>query len=475
MRIFSTEETDGIAGNLIFAIIAQGVGLISSFLTSLVLPKFLGVQDYAYWQLFLLYSSYAGFGLLGLNDGIYLRLGGKRYSELPFGELKAQQLVVFVSQMFVAAVCLAAVVGAAFDPYKMLVFVLVIILGLSMNLTQCLRYVFQCTNLTRISSIADLIHKASFLLCMATLLLLGLESSLPFIICYVVCQTVALIYVFICARKIFLAKTVYRGVLQTCFDDVRAGLKIMVSYYADSLIVGFTRMITEWELGLQVFGRLSLSFSLTNFFLGFIGQVAMVAFPVLKRLDLTRQRSKYIEIRSLLHVVLPVAYLSYVPIKLILGLWLPSYETSLVYLALTLPLCVYSCKTNFLFDTYMKIGRNEGALCAINIGAMLVNSVFAFVGISMFQSVELATCGIVATVALRDLIFEVFMAKQFHDSYIKTCLSEALITVCFMSASWCLGEWSMLVMLGALFVYLFVFSKDEVGVTLGFIKARLSR
>ena len=179
----------------------------------------------------------------------------------------------------------------------------------------------------------------------------------------------------------------------------------MVSYYAGSLIVGFTRMITEWELGLQVFGRLSLSFSLTNFFLGFIGQVAMVAFPVLKRLDLTRQRSKYIEIRSLLHVVLPVAYLSYVPIKLILGFWLPSYEASLVYLALTLPLCVYSCKANFLFDTYMKIGRNEDALCAINIGAMLINSVFAFVGISMFQSVELATCGIVATVALRDLIF----------------------------------------------------------------------
>lgn len=40
------------------------------------------------------------------------------------------------------------------------------------------------------------------------------------------------------------------------------------------------------------------------------------------------------------------------------------------------------------------------------------------------------------------------MAKQFHDSYIKTCPSEALITVCFMSASWCLGSWSMFVMLG---------------------------
>ena len=88
-NIFSTEERGGIAGNLAYAVVAQGIGLLSSILTSLVLPKFLGVEDYAYWQLFLLYSSYSGFALLGLNDGIYLRLGGKRYSEVNHGELKA--------------------------------------------------------------------------------------------------------------------------------------------------------------------------------------------------------------------------------------------------------------------------------------------------------------------------------------------------------------------------------------------------
>ena len=59
--IFSTEEQGGFSGNLAYAIVAQGVGLLSSILASLVLPKFLGVDDYAYWQLFLLYSSYSGF------------------------------------------------------------------------------------------------------------------------------------------------------------------------------------------------------------------------------------------------------------------------------------------------------------------------------------------------------------------------------------------------------------------------------
>ena len=57
LNIFSTEEKGGFGSNLAYAIVAQGVGLLSSILTSLVLPKFLGVEDYAYWQLFLLYSS----------------------------------------------------------------------------------------------------------------------------------------------------------------------------------------------------------------------------------------------------------------------------------------------------------------------------------------------------------------------------------------------------------------------------------
>lgn len=190
-NIFSTEERGGIAGNLAYAVVAQGIGLLSSILTSLVLPKFLGVEDYAYWQLFLLYSSYSGFALLGLNDGIYLRLGGKRYSEVNHGELKAQQCVVAASQLLVAVCCLAAVLAVGFEPYRSLVLALCVFFGLLTNLTQCLRYVFQCTNLTRISSLADLFSKGLFVAFTMTVLLAGVDSSLPFILGYIACQALA--------------------------------------------------------------------------------------------------------------------------------------------------------------------------------------------------------------------------------------------------------------------------------------------
>lgn len=472
--IFSTEEWGGIAGNLAYAVVAQGIGLLSSILTSLVLPKFLGVEDYAYWQLFLLYSSYSGFALLGLNDGIYLRLGGKRYSEVDHGELKAQQCVVAVSQLLVAACCLAAVLSAGFEPYRVLVLALCVLFGLLTNLTQCLRYVFQCTNLTRISSLADLFSKGLFVAFMVTILLLGIDSSLPFIVGYIACQAVAFLYVLACARRTLRAKASFGGVLRACAVDVRTGLKVMVAYYADSLIVGFTRMLTDWHLGLTAFGKLSLSFSLTNFVLGFIGQVSMVAFPVLKRLDAEGRREKYLAIRLLLHTALPCAYLLYVPAKLVLGLWLPAYGESLVYLALTMPLCVYSCKANLLFNTYLKMGRREGALCAVNVAAMALNAALALASVVGLASVELAACGIVASVALRDLAFELIMSRRFGNPVVRFCAAEALVTAGFMAVSWFLGAWSWPVVLLMLAAYLWA-DRDGVRMVMTEAKRRLGR
>ena len=473
-NIFSTEEQGGFGGNLAYAIIAQGIGLLSSMLTSLILPKYLGVEDYAYWQLFLLYSSYSGFALFGINDGIYLRLGGKKYSDVDHSQLKAQQIVIAIFQFTVAACCLGAVALMSIDPYRRLVLSLCVVLGLLLNLTLCLRYVFQCTNLTRISSLADLFSKGLFVVLMMTVLLMGVKSSLPFILGYIACQLVAFLYLLVCARETLRAKASLGRALRVCATDVKAGLKIMVAYYADSLIVGFTRMLTDWRLGLAAFGRLSLSFSLTNFVLGFIGQVSMVAFPVLKRLDAKSQREKYLSIRLLLHTVLPCVYLFYVPVKLILGLWLPSYGESLVYLALTMPLCVYSCKANLLFNTYMKMERREGMLCVVNVVTMALNAVLALASIVGLASVELATCGIVASVVLRDLAFELIMSRKFGNPVMGFGIAEALLTAGFMAASWFLGAWSWLAVALMFCVYLW-FDRDGVKLVAAEARRRLGR
>ena len=87
---------------------AQGVSLLTSVIVSFVLPKFISVEEFGYWQYFLLWASYVGVMHFGYGDGIYLKLGGQYWNTLKKEKLSQQILLVSLSQMFIAAIIIIA-------------------------------------------------------------------------------------------------------------------------------------------------------------------------------------------------------------------------------------------------------------------------------------------------------------------------------------------------------------------------------
>ena len=88
-----------------YAFLAQGVLFLSSCITNLILPKYLGVVAYSYWQLFVFYANFIPLLALGLNDGIYLRYGGEKFETLNFSAITNQfilgrlyQIVLYMNQ-----------------------------------------------------------------------------------------------------------------------------------------------------------------------------------------------------------------------------------------------------------------------------------------------------------------------------------------------------------------------------------------
>lgn len=72
----------------IYAFATNGCSFLISALSTLVIPRFIGITEYGYWQLYMFYVSYVGIFHLGWNDGIYLRYGGKQYDSLDKETLK---------------------------------------------------------------------------------------------------------------------------------------------------------------------------------------------------------------------------------------------------------------------------------------------------------------------------------------------------------------------------------------------------
>ena len=80
--------------NYFFLLLSQLSILGMNILMSLIFPKLLTIEDFGYWQLFLFYSSYVGFFHFGINDGIYLRYGGKNLETINKDILNSQVLLI---------------------------------------------------------------------------------------------------------------------------------------------------------------------------------------------------------------------------------------------------------------------------------------------------------------------------------------------------------------------------------------------
>lgn len=100
---------------------------------SLLVPKALGVEDYAYWQLFILYSSYVGLALFGIHDGIFLRIGGIKVDDIDWPRVKGEFFLVLIGQLLLAVAATLAIFAGGLADERAFVFLAVLIFGVVVN------------------------------------------------------------------------------------------------------------------------------------------------------------------------------------------------------------------------------------------------------------------------------------------------------------------------------------------------------
>lgn len=448
--------------NIFYAFAAQITSLMLSILMSLIVPKLLGTTEFAYWQLYLFYISYVGFFHFGLNDGIYLKLGGKEYEDLDFSLLHSQMVCLLFSQIVIAFVCGVGSVNFTVGG-RQFVWIAVGLYLVMFNLSGYFGFVFQAVNNTKTYSLSMIIDKLGFLLLLGGLLIGGVKSFQPFIILHLSSKAVSTLYILIKGRRILTAQCCRPLVCakEIC-SNVTIGIKLTIANIASLLILGSGRMVIDYVWGIESFGKLSFSLSLTNFFLLFVSQVSMVLFPALRKVDSSEQKTIYSLTRNVLGLFLPIILLGYYPVKLLLGLWLPQYNDSLIYLGLLLPLCTFDSKMQLLCNTYFKVLREEKKLLQINILAMLFSVVSALIGGFVIENITFIAISMVVAIALRSVIAELYLAKIMGSDVRKNLFLEIVLVIAFMILTWFCDTWIALTGYTALYIVFVYLNKQAV-------------
>ena len=424
MPRFSLEEKGSLGGNIGLAILAQGISFISSIMMAIVVPKALGVEDYAYWQLFTLYVGYVGLLLLGIHDGIFLRLGGVRVGQIDWSRVKAQFVLMAGFQaiaLFGAGVVIAVVGGST---VRTAVLLLVIADGLIVNPASFLFYVLRAANLPNVYSLASMLSGGVWAVLLVGLTFVRPEGFLLYALCYLFSQTLSTAYCFFHFREVFKCKFGSLHVaLLDCRDDCLAGLKVTIAYYAGTLVVGSCRMFVDYKWGIEAFGLFSFSVSLVNFLLTFMAQVSMVIFPIIRRMGHQSQGRAYLLMRSSLVSILPLIYVFYFPVC-----------------AIMLPVCFFDCKMQLLVNTYLKSMRKESALMWINVasfvGALVLMSLVAVVT----SSITATAVAMVVAIAARSIFAEAYLGHFMDVGSPKVIISEVMLAVFFVGFAYGLSS-----------------------------------
>ncbi len=432
-----TPSRSGLIRDISLAVISNGIGLAISIVSILLLPKWMGVEDFSYFQLYVFYASFVGLFQFGLNDGIYLRLGGSRFEALDFRSLNSQLRILFSSQVIIGAgVSFAALLYVA-EPLRREVWMGMAASIVVLGIRAMFLFVLQATGRISEYALAMNIGSVSFLLLILSALLSGQTTSLIAIACDILSKVLSLIYLsYTCRRFVWTGGVGPREAWPMVLVDVSAGIHLTLANLASLGIVGSVRFAIERAWGVNVFGSISLVLNVANLMILFVSAAGVALFPAIKRVAQERLALVYMEMRVVVVVISVILLLLYLPAKQILLAWLPNYSDSAMFLALLFPLFMFDARNMVLSMTFMKACRLERYVLIVNGFAVVLSMLLAFSFTVLVKDMRAAVLTILIVVVFRSILAEVVLAKRLGLHLLMDHLVETGFVVVFVSLAW---------------------------------------
>ena len=422
-----------VAKNMSLSVLVQAVSTMAGIVINLVVPKFIDTYQYAYWQTFLLYMQYVGFFHFGLIDGLVLRYSQFDYEELDKDSVRSQYYLI----MFIDIGIAVFVIASAFLFFKGVARTLCIILAVSLFSEISYNYVltlFQTTN--RIKQYAKYVILYRCLYCLLLVMCICLKFTNYYWLClaYVCADFISVLTIGLKYNKALLIgkmlpiKTVKKELKVT----LSGGVKLMIASYSATLLVGFGKMIIQWKWDTVTFGNVSLAYSMTGFILQFVTAISIVLFPSLKRMDASQLPGLYKKIRSGVTPILYFCLLFYYPGSFLLGIWLPAYRDSMMYLGIWFPMIIFTTKVSLLTNNYLNAYRKEKILLTINLFVVAVSFVVYLLESVLFSNVLIILGTVVFAIMIRSIISEIVISKCINIKLTVDIILDVIVSGLFV-------------------------------------------
>ena len=403
---------------------AQILVLLVSIARAIILPKFLSVDGFGYWELYWFYSCYAAIFCFGYNDGIYLKYGECEYSQLPAIQIRSANrlLLGILSSISIIGITCLWLFGPKNNESFSFTFVILNIPVVCF--TGILIYTFQITNQFKKYSFFSAVDKILVILVIIAIILVDKVNYRYIVLADFIGRLFVILLMIIRAKELILGKTLkLKQSFHFLWENISVGIKLMIANLMGMLLIGAGKIIVQLFGDIREFAIYSFGVSITGLILMAVTAISLVLYPSLKRISRERYPTLFCQINSFTRLFGVFALLVYFPCVLFIEWFYPKYTSIIPFLNIFFLIVYTNIKISVLTNTFFNVLRREKDMLRANfmcIGIFITVSIVAF---NVDKGIwVMALCTFVA------LLFRAYYSEMFLSAKLKITDRQYFVT-----------------------------------------------
>lgn len=423
--------------NTIKVVISNFALLLSSVLGGLILPKILGVEQYGYYKLFMLYNVYGALLHFGFVDGILLYYGGKEYSSIDKVKFRSITRFFIFFELIVSLIVVICSFFITNNIYRF-VFIAVGVYSFILNTFTYFQYFTQAImNFGFLAKVNILQALTTSTIILVLLVLIKTKwinrvNYNEYIYCFIATYLIVLIIYIFKYHDLLLGNVIslikIRSLISLLF---KIGFPVTISYQISNLILNLDNQYISIFFSNRIFGEYSFAYSLISLTTTVVTAISTVIFPYLNKQIVADALKNYSLNISYILGLIYFLIMIYFPVQIFVKIVLPEYVASLAFFRILLPgVGITSCISLIIFN-YFKITNNAMKYLILGITVLLFAIVFNYLAYIVFKNPYAIAMSSIVILFLWYLISNAYLRWKYKIEKDKNTLYMLLMTFSF--------------------------------------------
>lgn len=405
-------RNDGTIKKIGFVAFSNVIKLISSILIGFVIPNMLGLTNYGYYKVFVLYLTYVGLFHFGFIDGIYLKYGGNDYESLDKKSFRTYFKFLLLVELGVSLTGLLFTVFFI-EGQRQLIFIFLFLNLIAVNLTSYYQFISQITSRFKEYSTRIVLLSFTNILIVAFLYFMKISDYRIYISLIVSTNYILLLWYLYTYRDITFGKSGKIGEIKhEIVFFFKTGIPLLLANLASTLVITVDKQIVEILFPVEVFGVYSFAYSMLSMITVVVSAVSIVLYPTLKRTNLENIPKNYYNLNRIIILVVLFGLMGYFPLLWFVPRFLPDYVGALVIFRVALPGLVLISSISAVKHNFFKITNKNFAFFLIGLIAVSTNALLNIVAYSIYGTTVSIAISSIFGISLWYIITESYMVKK---------------------------------------------------------------